>query len=870
MAKLTPMMEQYFLIKEQHPDAILFFRLGDFYEMFFEDAKEASKILEIALTGRSCGLEEKAPMCGIPFHSCDSYIQKLIQAGKKVAICEQMEDPKETKGLVKREVTKIITPGTFIDESVIQSFRNNYILSVHLSNDHKEFALAYVDVSTGDLNVSKVAYFDFADIFYKISPSELIGNSVFINFLNGKEKLARQIRLFVQNHHVCVNASELISKEVEIEFFSEEYLRTQHLLEQQNTDVRLSIRILLSYIQYTQKTVANNLNSIHWIYQDKYLHLDYSSISNLELMESFLQKNKKYSLFGVLDKTKTSMGARMLRKWIEHPLRDKKEIEQRLDIVEECISDYSLREDLREYLDSVYDMERICAKISYDTVTVRDLLNLKESLYDLPNLREKIELSDKKLLIQIFEQMDTLEDIYHLLDDSISDRPIGTIKDGEVIREGYSKELDEMRSIEKNAASILSQMELQERASTGFKTLKIGYNKVFGYYIEITHAALKSGELPESYVRKQTLANCERYINQELKELEIKILTSRQRALDLQNELYAEVKTQVKHAVFRIQTTADKIGSLDALLSLAETSYQNDYVKPSINEEKRLEIADGRHPVVERLVEEQIFVPNDTNLLKDKNFMIITGPNMGGKSTYMRQVALICIMAHIGCYIPAKFGDIPLLDAIYTRVGAADDLSQGQSTFMVEMNEVSHILEHATEHSLVILDEVGRGTSTYDGMSIAWAIVAFICRKIQCMTLFSTHYHEITDIAERFDNVVNYCVAVEEKKEEVLFLRKLIQGKADKSYGIHVAKLAHLPKEVLSLAEHKLNQLQSQKQEWSREIGEDVFVEESKESDIKNLKHREIINELEGINTDTLTPLEALLVIHKIKEKLLK
>ena len=657
---------------------------------------------------------------------------------------------------------------------------------------------------------------------------------------------------------------------MEIEFFSEEYLRTQHLLEQQNTDVRLSIRILLSYIQYTQKTVANNLNFIHWIYQDKYLHLDYSSISNLELMESFLQKNKKYSLFGVLDKTKTSMGARMLRKWIEHPLRDKKEIEQRLDIVEECISDYSLREDLREYLDSVYDMERICAKISYDTVTVRDLLNLKESLYDLPNLREKIELSDKKLLIQIFEQMDTLEDIYHLLDDSISDRPIGTIKDGEVIREGYSKELDEMRSIEKNAASILSQMELQERASTGFKTLKIGYNKVFGYYIEITHAALKSGELPESYVRKQTLANCERYINQELKELEIKILTSRQRALDLQNELYAEVKTQVKHAVFRIQTTADKIGSLDALLSLAETSYQNDYVKPSINEEKRLEIADGRHPVVERLVEEQIFVPNDTNLLKEKNFMIITGPNMGGKSTYMRQAALICIMAHIGCYIPAKFGDIPLLDAIYTRVGAADDLSQGQSTFMVEMNEVSHILEHATEHSLVILDEVGRGTSTYDGMSIAWAIVAFICRKIQCMTLFSTHYHEITDIAERFDNVVNYCVAVEEKKEEVLFLRKLVQGKADKSYGIHVAKLAHLPKEVLSLAEHKLNQLQSQKQEWSREIGEDVFVEESKESDIKNSKHREIINELEGINTDTLTPLEALLVIHKIKEKLLK
>ena len=863
-------MEQYFLIKEQHPDAILFFRLGDFYEMFFEDAKEASKILEIALTGRSCGLEEKAPMCGIPFHSCDSYIQKLIQAGKKVAICEQMEDPKETKGLVKREVTKIITPGTFIDESVIQSFQNNYILSVHLSNDHKEFALAYVDVSTGDLNVSKVSYSDFADIFYKISPSELIGNSVFINFLNGKEKLARQIRLFVQNHHVCVNASELISKEMEIEFFSEEYLRTQRLLEQQNTDVRLSIRILLSYIQYTQKTVANNLNSIHWIYQDKYLHLDYSSISNLELMESFLQKNKKYSLFGVLDKTKTSMGARMLRKWIEHPLRDKKEIEQRLDIVEECISDYSLREDLREYLDSVYDMERICAKISYDTVTVRDLLNLKESLYDLPNLREKIELSDKKLLIQIFEQMDTLEDIYHLLDDSISDRPIGTIKDGEVIREGYSKELDEMRSIEKNAASILSQMELQERASTGFKTLKIGYNKVFGYYIEITHAALKSGELPESYVRKQTLANCERYINQELKELEIKILTSRQRALDLQNELYAEVKTQVKHAVFRIQTTADKIGSLDALLSLAETSYQNDYVKPSINKEKRLEIADGRHPVVERLVEEQIFVPNDTNLLKDKNFMIITGPNMGGKSTYMRQVALICIMAHIGCYIPAKFGDIPLLDAIYTRVGAADDLSQGQSTFMVEMNEVSHILEHATEHSLVILDEVGRGTSTYDGMSIAWAIVAFICRKIQCMTLFSTHYHEITDIAERFDNVVNYCVAVEEKKEEVLFLRKLVQGKADKSYGIHVAKLARLPKEVLSLAEHKLNQLQSQKQEWSREVGEDVFVEESKESDIKNLKHREIINELEGINTDTLTPLEALLVIHKIKEKFLK
>ncbi len=861
-------MEQYLSIKEKHKDAILFFRLGDFYEMFFEDAKEASKILEIALTGKSCGLQERAPMCGIPYHSCEGYIQKLIEAGKKVAICEQMEDPKMTKGLVKREVIRIITPGTFINEKLIGSFQNNYILSVELAKNKEVFSIAYVDASTGELNVSHVNYFDFGDMFYKISPSELIVNKTFVDFINSREKLARQIKNYIQVRNICVNVAELNLDEVESRFFEQSYLEKIDLNEPENLQIKLALRSLLGYLEYTQKVVAGNLNVIHWVYQNRYLKLDYSSVASLELMESYLQKNKKYSLFGILDVTKTPMGGRTLRKWIEHPLRDKREIEHRLDIVEECISDYALREDLRSLLDSVYDMERICAKISYDTVSARDFINLKESAFYLPEILEKIEFSQKNCLIGAFEELDVLQDICVLLEKAISDTPSSPLREGEIIRQGYSQELDELRKMEKNSASVLAKLESSEREKTGIRSLKIGYNKVFGYYIEITHAALKNGVLPQEYIRKQTLANAERYINEELKELENKILTSRQKAMDLQNELYQKIKEEIKGKIIRIQKTAEKIGELDTYLALATVSHQNNYVKPVLNYDRKLEIIDGRHPVVEQLVEDCLFVPNNTNLNEKEGFMIITGPNMGGKSTYMRQVALISIMAHMGCYIPAKSGNIPIFDAIYTRVGAADDLSQGQSTFMVEMNEVSHILEHATKDSLVILDEIGRGTSTYDGMSIAWAIIGYICSKINCMTLFSTHYHEITDIEHNFQNVVNYCVAVEERQDEVIFLKKVVRGKADKSYGIHVAHLAELPQEVLDGAQQKLEQLQireSMEQENATiPISQRSFFSLNEKDPIE----QKVCHELKELNADTLTPIEALLFIMKLKEEL--
>lgn len=869
MEKLTPMMRQYLDIKKEHEDCILFFRLGDFYEMFFEDALEASKILEIALTGKSCGLKERAPMCGIPYHSCESYIQKLIEAGKKVAICEQTEDPKATKGLVKREVVRIITPGTYIDEKLLGQFQNNYILSVFLHRETERFSLAYIDVSTGELNLSECDSFDFQDMLYRISPSEMIGNKKFIDFLDEKSKLSSQIRSFIQTKKICVNFSVDREEAFEEHFFSADDLKGAGLYEENRRFTLNCIRNLLAYIEFTQKVVADNINRLRWIYQDRYLKLDYHSIINLELVESSMGKDRKYSLYGILNRTKTAMGARMLRQWIEHPLREKEEIEYRLDLVEECFSDFALREDLIQLLEPVYDIERICAKLSYDTVSVRDFLNLKASLSSLPELLHKIEMSGKEALISAFQTLDALEDIHSILDEAIDENAGGTMREGWILREGYHEPLDHLRFMEKNSAQMLSELETREKEKTGIKSLKIGYNKVFGYYIEITHAAQKNAVIPGGYIRKQTLANAERYINEELKELEEKILTSRQKAMDMQAELYREIKEKISASIFRMQKTANFLAELDVILSLAKVAVDNDYIRPSLNREKELKICEGRHPVVEKLAEDGIFVPNDTNLDREKSFMIITGPNMGGKSTYMRQVALISLMAHMGSFVPATRADIPILDAIFTRVGASDDLSKGQSTFMVEMNEVSYILSHAGEKSLVILDEVGRGTSTYDGMSIAWSIIAYLCEKIGSLSLFSTHYHEITEIEKDYPSVVNYCVAVDETNEEVIFLRKVIRGKADKSYGIHVARLAHLPEEVIRFSEDKLEELQIKYagRSW-RDVSE-VKVKKPSEP-YRSPKEDELLKELKEIKIETTTPLEAMMLLMKWKECLEK
>lgn len=864
MEKLTPMMQQYLNIKEKYTDCILFFRLGDFYEMFFEDALEASKILEIALTGKSCGLEERAPMCGIPYHSYEGYLKKLIEAGKKVAICEQVEDPKEVKGIVKREVVRIVTPGTYIQEDTPNASENNYILSVCYEDKKGFFSFCHLDVSTGELNLSLVNEFDFADIFYKISPIELIADGRFLTFLKSKEKQAVRIRMFVESKNICVNPANSVEGSMEEHFFDRSYLEANNLYQEEYEQVLFSFRNLLSYIEYTQKVAALNISKIKWVHYDNYLKLDYNSIKNLELLQSSLDKERRHSLYGILNRTKTAMGSRLLRSWIERPLKSRKDIDRRLDLVEEGLREYSLREDLIGLLDSVYDIERICAKLSYDTVTVRDMINLKESLYHLPALKETIRRSRQESLIDAFGDIDPLGDVYAILEEAIADHPTGTIKDGVIIREGYNEQLDELRMLETDAARILSNLELRERNRTGIKTLKIGYNKVFGYYIEVTKAAHKNVELPLEYIRKQTLANAERYINEELKELETKILSSKQKATQLQSELYASVKREVSSCIHRMQKTASYLAELDAVLSLSSVAADNNYNRPSFNERRTMHIREGRHPVIEKLTEDGIFVPNDIDLKDERSFMIITGPNMGGKSTYMRQVALICLMAHMGSFVPAAFANIPILDAIFTRVGASDDLSRGQSTFMVEMNEVSYILEHASKNSLVILDEVGRGTSTYDGMSLAWSIIAHLCEKVGAFSLFSTHYHEITEIEKLYSSVVNYCVAVDEREDTVVFLRKVVRGKADKSYGIHVARLAKLPEEVIQNARFKLDELQASHSQ-KKGLGSQPlpsYFESPRESGARD----KIIDKLAEVDIETTTPLEAMVLLMELKK----
>lgn len=795
--KLTPMMQQYQAVKDAHPDQILFFRLGDFYEMFLDDAILVSKELELTLTKRSTA-GDGIPMCGVPYHAAESYINKLVNKGYKVAICEQIGDPK-AKGLTKREVIKIITPGTVMNESALTSSKNNYIALIYEEN-HAIY-LAGADISTGECFYSIYDGPDrcqlLFDELYRLMMPELL----LIKPFSYERELKNFLSLRLNN--CLVNELAEITSQVED-------LMLQHFdvhNRPDNKTAHKAIATLLEYLHETVKTDLTHLNKLTYLDSSKSLFIDTYTLRNLEITRNLRDGGKKDTLYDVLDFTKTAMGSRLLRKWLEYPLLNPKKINDRLDAVANLVSDFSLRNNLREQLKEIYDFERLLTRMEVGTANARDMNALKSSLYVLPAIKKSLAKATAKLLANIHQKISTYDDLVVLIDKAIVEDPSFSIREGGFIKDGYNQELDEYRNIAKNSKRLLQQMEEDEKNKTGIKSLKIGYNKVFGYYIEVRHSSTEM--VPENYIRKQTLANAERYITPELKEFETKILGAQEKIVQLEYNLFTELRDILKTKISSIQNTAHEIAILDVLVSLAQAGDEYNYIRPKLLDDGTIHIKDGRHPLVERILNRDLFVPNDTHLDNDQNeIMIITGPNMAGKSTYMRQSALLTLMTQVGSFIPAREASISPVDKIFTRIGASDDLVSGQSTFMVEMNEVSHILKYATNKSLVILDEIGRGTSTYDGMSIARAVIEHIRDHIGAKTLFATHYHELTDLEDDV-HVKNYCIAVKEKGSDVTFLRRIIRGSADKSYGIHVAKLAGLPQEVVKRAETILIDLEN-------------------------------------------------------------
>lgn len=795
--KLTPMMQQYQTVKNAHPDQILFFRLGDFYEMFLDDAILVSKELELTLTKRSTA-GDGIPMCGVPYHAAESYINKLVNKGYKVAICEQIGDPK-AKGLTKREVIKIITPGTVMNESALTSSKNNYIALIYEEN-HAIY-LAGADISTGECFYSIYDGPDrcqlLFDELYRLMMPELL----LIKPFSYERELKNFLSLRLNN--CLVNELTEITSQVED-------LMLQHFDVHNRPDNKIAhkaIATLLEYLHETVKTDLTHLNKLTYLDSSKSLFIDTYTLRNLEITRNLRDGGKKDTLYDVLDFTKTAMGSRLLRKWLEYPLLSPKKINDRLDAVANLVSDFSLRNNLREQLKEIYDFERLLTRMEVGTANARDMNALKSSLYVLPAIKKSLAKATAKLLANIHQKISTYDDLVVLIDKAIVEDPSFSIREGGFIKDGYNQELDEYRNIAKNSKRLLQQMEEDEKNKTGIKSLKIGYNKVFGYYIEVRHSSTEM--VPENYIRKQTLANAERYITPELKEFETKILGAQEKIVQLEYNLFTELRDILKTKISSIQNTAHEIAILDVLVSLAQAGDEYNYIRPKLLDDGTIHIKDGRHPLVERILNRDLFVPNDTHLDNAQNeIMIITGPNMAGKSTYMRQSALLTLMTQVGSFIPAREASISPVDKIFTRIGASDDLVSGQSTFMVEMNEVSHILKYATNKSLVILDEIGRGTSTYDGMSIARAVIEHIRDHIGAKTLFATHYHELTDLEDDV-HVKNYCIAVKEKGSDVTFLRRIIRGSADKSYGIHVAKLAGLPQEVVKRAETILIDLEN-------------------------------------------------------------
>lgn len=860
-ANVTPMMQQYLNLKDKYSDCILFFRLGDFYEMFFEDAVTASKELEITLTGKDCGLEERAPMCGVPYHAVDIYINKLIEKGYKVAICEQLTDPAESKGLVERDVIRIITPGTIIEESMLSEKANNYIVSLYLEGN--DLGMAYCDVSTGAFYVLEIRSGDWSkqvmDELERIHPGEIIANDAL--FLQDLFIKRLQSAYYSQCFGDWAYALEA-ARERLLEHFKIKSLDGFGCSEM---NYALSAAgALIAYLEETQKNSLPHISRIQLIKRSAYMQLDVSTRRNLELTQPLrTEGSKKNTLLYLLDKTGTAMGGRMLRAWIDQPLQSIAAIEERLDAVDELLRARPQCEALKNALDSIYDIERLCSRIAYGTVNARDCEALRLSLEKMPAVQSVLSTLRAKAFIKANNELDLMEDICSLLLDAIIDNPPISIKDGGIIRPGYDKQVDEYRSISQNARDWLSQMEAGEREKTGIKKLKIGYNRVFGYYIEVTKSF--QDQVPYTYQRKQTLANAERYITPELKELEEKITGAEEKCIALEYNLFTQLRETLLKHIDRLQSDAKIIAELDVLQSLAQAAFAYGYCKPVLNTKNRLEILDGRHPVVERSMKEG-FVPNNTLLDgKENRLVILTGPNMAGKSTYMRQVALITLMAHIGSFVPARSALIPITDRIFTRVGASDNLASGQSTFMVEMSEMSNIINNATASSLLIIDEIGRGTSTFDGLSIAWAVLEHIANKEKCgaKTLFATHYHELTELEGKLPGIKNYRISVKEVGDDIIFLRKIARGGADKSFGIQVARLAGLPDSVISRAKEILRELEK------ADINHEALLQEipgtSQQLTLFGpTAPDDIMKELKNVDLDTLTPRDAMNLLYDL------
>ncbi len=876
--ELTPMMKQYMQTKEEYKDCILFYRLGDFYEMFFDDALTASKELEITLTGKNCGLEERAPMCGIPYHAVDSYLNRLVSKGYKVAICEQVEDPKTAKGIVKREVIRVVTPGTNLDTQGLDETKNNYIMCIVYMADR--YGLSVADVTTGEYLVTELdSQTKLMDELYKFMPSEIVCNEAF--YMSGLDLDDLKNRL-----HMAIYSLEAwyfddaLCRETLQEHFKVASLEGIGLSDYECG--MIASGALLKYLEETQKNSLSHMSRLTRYATGNYMVLDSATRRNLELVETLREKQKRGSLLWVLDKTKTAMGARTLRKYVEQPLIDKKSIVKRLDAVAELKDNAICREEIREYLNPVYDLERLVGKITYQSANPRDLIAFQSSLSMLPSVKCILKDMESDLLKEIYEELDPLEELCDLVGRAIQEEPPLAMKEGGVIKDGYNEEVDRLRKAKSEGKNWLADLETKEREKTGIKNLRIRYNKVFGYYLEVTNSF--KDLVPDYYTRKQTLANAERYIIPELKELEDTILGAEDKLCALEYELYCEVRNTIAAELTRIQRTAKAVAKLDVIASLALVAERNNYVRPKINEKGVIDIRDGRHPVVEKMIPNDMFIANDTYLDdKKQRISIITGPNMAGKSTYMRQAALIVLMAQLGSFVPASSANIGLVDRIFTRVGASDDLASGQSTFMVEMNEVANILRNATSKSLLILDEIGRGTSTFDGLSIAWAVVEYISNSklLGAKTLFATHYHELTELEGKISNVNNYCIAVKEKGDDIVFLRKIVKGGADKSYGIQVAKLAGVPDPVINRAKEIVEELvtaditgkvkdiavqgSETKKKTQKKLDE---VDLTQFSLFDTVKDDDVLNELKELDISHMTPMDAMNKLYQLQNKL--
>ena len=869
MAEYSPMMQHYLSMKEQYKDCILFYRLGDFYEMFFDDAITVSRELELTLTGKECGQEERAPMCGVPFHAAEIYISRLISKGYKVAICEQLEDPKFAKGMVKRDVIRVVTPGTVMEANLLDDKKNNYIMCIYKNGIY--FGLTVCDITTGDFRTTEIKennnFSMLLDEISKYSPAELVVNQLMFDSKEEIDKIKERFEIYITK--------------LEENLFTEDYEKLSEkykIVDDDDNEVAnldsyilavAATNALLAYLLETQKNNLDHINKLVIYNTTKYMALDINARRNLEITEKLRDKSKKGTLLWVLDKSCTSMGGRLIRRWLNNPLLNVKQINKRLDAVQELKDNIILRGDIAESLKKVYDIERLASKISYGSANGRDLISLKNSAKQLPEIKKMLSNANSELLKELHKNLDTLKDVYDIINKTIVEEPPISVKEGGLIKKGYNSEIDQLKKATTEGKNWIIQLEVREREQTGIKGLKVGFNKVFGYYIEVTKSNMSL--VPDRYIRKQTLTNGERYITEELKNLENQILGAEEKVVNLEYNVFVEVRDKIEAQVERLQKSAQIIATLDALCSFAIVAEDQNYVRPTVDNEGIIDIKEGRHPVIEKILPSGGFVQNDTYLDKDQNRLaIITGPNMAGKSTYMRQVALITLMAQCGSFVPAETAKIGIVDKIFTRVGASDDLSMGQSTFMVEMMEVAQILKEATANSLVILDEIGRGTSTYDGLSIAWAVAEYISNKEKCgaKTLFATHYHELTDLENKLDGVKNYSIAVKEKGEDIIFLRKIVKGGTDESYGVHVAKLAGVPQVVTKRANEILKSIERKNVLNNKKIEKENKQEAAGQLTMFNFKLAEIAHELDKVDVNELTPIEALNTLVKLKGKM--